>query len=99
VPEGAALFVHDPAGGRATWERVRTERMPAEPPRRAVGPWSAEQQAEELRQLAALGLRPSAAAVAASAATHSAADAAGADADPAGRLAAWLLEASGAGAA
>jgi len=97
VPQEAARFVHDPAAGRAPWDRVRIEHLPAEAPRRAVGAWSAEQQAEELRQLEALATRPSSVAMATAMETaeKSGAAAASEPADPAGRLAAWLLEASG----
>ena len=94
MPDGAASFVHDPAAGTALWDRTRVERTPAEPPRRAVGGWSPEQQTEELRQLAALATRPSSVAMATAAKSLPAAEAAATNADPAGRLAAWLLGAS-----
>ena len=98
VPADAAQFVHDPSRGRAPWDRVRIDALPAEPPRRAVGPWSPEQQAEELRQLEALATRPSSVAMAVAAQSPNGATTEE-PADPAGRLAAWLLEASAAPAA
>lgn len=96
VPEAAAAFVHDPRAGRAPWDRTHVDRAAADGPRRAVGTWSPEQQAEELRQLAALAFRPSAAAMSAAAAALPANERGAVGDDPAGRLAAWLLEASGA---
>jgi len=97
VPPDAAAFVHDPAAGAALWERMRVDRLPSDAVRMPFTAWSAEQQMEEVRQLAAMAMRPSEAAMAAAAAALPAADAA-ASADPAGRLAAWLLEAAGAAA-
>ena len=96
VEAGAAIFTHDPAAGRTTWERMKVDHVPKDPPRAAVGVFSAEQQAEELRQLAALATRPSTAAMAAGAAAAPAAERGAALADPVGSLAGWLLEASGA---
>lgn len=81
VPESAAAFVHDPAGGPAIADRLTVERMPAEPPRARLGGQSAFQQAEDLRQLETLAAgRPAVTAAAA-----------GQSAQPADRLAAWLL--------
>jgi len=89
VPDRAAHFVHDPSAGKAVWERLTVVRSPADGFRRAVGPYSVEQQAEEMRQLAALATKP-----AAPAAAVAAAPAPAAPADPVDRLAAWLLAAS-----
>ena len=93
VPDGAALFTHDPRGGNAPWQRLSVARVPAEAGRRTVGPWTAEQQAEEMRQLAALALEPPVTIVAAAPVAEAAAPAE--PVDPAGRLAAWLLDAAG----
>ncbi len=83
LPEGGARFVHDPAGGPSSWQRLRVEHLP-EPPRRRLGARTAEQQAEDLRHLAALAERPPAAAAAPSGN--------GSGVDPVDRLAGWLLQ-------
>jgi len=57
VPEGAARFIHDPSGGDQSWSRLAVEFAP-ETPRAAVGGYSVSQQAEDLEQLAALALKP-----------------------------------------
>jgi len=57
VPEQAARFCHDPSAGKESWQRLRDVVLP-EPPRRALGGISAWQQAEDLRQLAALARTP-----------------------------------------
>lgn len=91
VPEGAALFVHDPAAGKAPHERVTVLRAPSTAARSAVGGLSPSQQLEEVRQLVALAQRPAAPAVTAAVA---AATPAAQPADPVDRLAAWLLAAT-----
>ena len=85
VPDGAARFVHDPARGESPWQRISIEILPDEPPRRAIGPWSPRQQAEELAQLRALAARPVLAVGAAEASAPAAES-------PADRLASWLLQ-------
>jgi hypothetical protein len=84
VPSSAADFIHDPLGGGESWQRIRIRHTP-KPPRGRVGGFSAEQQAEELRQLSALVRQPAAAPAGAGAAPE-------APPDPADRLAAWLLK-------
>jgi hypothetical protein len=86
VPEGAAIFVHDPAGGADLRDRLEVTHLPAEDPTAAVGRISATQQAEDLRQLRTLAKRPAAP----PAAAPGTAGPAGA-ADPVDKLAAWLL--------
>lgn len=86
VPESAARFVHDPAAGAQSWERITITHVPDQVPRRTVGGLSATQQAEELELLRSLAARP---AGAGPSAAERAGD--GAPADPADRLAAWLL--------
>jgi hypothetical protein len=81
VPEDAARFVHDPAAD----PRLSLSFMP-EGRRRPMGGLSVAQQAEELRLLAVLGAAPTAVASAATTTTPGASAA-----DPADRLAAWLL--------
>jgi hypothetical protein len=99
VPEGAALFAHEP---RTDGEPIRLEiaYLPEEEPRRRLGSLSVFQQREELRQLAAMKARstsPSAAATPGAGAPSAAGpvEPTAAAASPADervdRLAAWLL--------
>lgn len=93
VPDTAARFIHDPAGGAVLEQRLSIEYVPAEAQRGRIGGLSAFQQCEELRQLEALA----AACVAARAAlVESASVNAGGALDPADQLAAWLLRQAGA---
>jgi hypothetical protein len=89
VPEPAARFTHDPAGGAAVWERLTIAFVPEREPRVSVGGISAAQQIEELRQLRMLAARPASPAAVVGAPSGGAEAAAGAD--PAGQLAAWLM--------
>lgn len=86
VPESAARFVHDPAAGAASWERITITHVPDKVPRRTVGGFSAAQQAEELELLRSLAVRPAGAEAPAAAPAGAAATA-----EPADKLAAWLL--------
>jgi hypothetical protein len=86
VPDCAVQFVHDPAAGAASWERLQILSVPERPPRRPVAGLSVAQQVEEMDLLQSLVARPAAVAAAASPA-----GAAAAAADPADRLATWLL--------
>ena len=86
VPASSARFVHDPAGGSETWHRLTLQHLP-EAPRTAVGGLSPAQQAEDLRQLAALSTAPKA-----SPPAEMPAGAAPPTADPVDHLAAWLLQ-------
>lgn len=95
VPETAARFLHQPARGAGP-ARLQVEHLPDELPRVALGGLTAFQQKEELRQLSFLAdparlTAPGAngTEVAASAGSATAAPTA---ADPAGQLAAWLLQ-------
>jgi hypothetical protein len=97
VPETAARFIHEPVRDEKP-ARLRVERVPEDPPRVALGGLTAFQQEEELRQLASLAERGPVAA-AANGTADLAAIGAGAggstgptNADPAGALAAWLLQ-------
>jgi hypothetical protein len=54
MPEGSAKFVHMPGEDRALNERLTVGHLPENEPKRALGGISAFQQAEELKQLAAL---------------------------------------------
>jgi hypothetical protein len=57
VPEGSALFLHDPSAGREPWQRISVW-GDAQPPVRAMGGTSAWHMAEDLRQLSALATAP-----------------------------------------
>lgn len=89
VPASAARFEHHPAGGGEAWRRLTLHYVPT-PPRTAAGGLSAAQQAEDLRQLAALAasppVLPEREAPAFAAAPPPPAG------DPVDRLAAWLLQ-------
>jgi len=85
--ESAARFTHDPARGATPWERITVQFLPERDPRASVGGTSGAQQAEELRQLRQLAARPEAQAAPAVPGPSPAATAA----DPADKLAAWLL--------
>ena len=88
VPDSAARFVHDPAGGKGAWQRLAVSFRP-EPPRRALGMWSAAQQREELLALESLSMPPALGDASIESLTGNR------DGDPVDRLASWLLTASG----
>jgi len=81
LPEGAACFVHDPAGGPALAKRLQVTHLPSDPPQKALGGISATQQAEDLQQLTTL----------AAAAGVSAGPPATVPDNPVDKLAAWLI--------
>ena len=82
VPESAARFVHDPAGGDTSVKRLKISNLPEDKRRKPLGGVSVAQQAEEMRQLTALGRAPEAAVEV---------EEAEAPVNPADKLAAWLL--------
>jgi len=86
LPESAARFLHDPAGPTLA-DRLTVGHLPDAEPRKSLSGISAGQQAEDLRQLTALSQ-----VVTGAPATTAPASAAAAAADPAGKLAAWLLD-------
>lgn len=89
MPEGSAVFMHDPLAGREPWQRITVQHLP-EAPKRAIRGLSAFQMGEDLRLLADAARTPFAVPTAAGA---------GAPAVGAGeavdRLASWLLAQSG----
>lgn len=91
VGGNAALFVHDPSRRGRSWERLQVERVPEGEPRRPCGSVSRTQQAEQIRHLAEMAMPPPAPPVAAAAPASAGQAAAPTPADPADRLAAWLL--------
>jgi len=86
VPDGAALFTHDPRRGEHTWQRFCVTAMPRAP-RRALGGMSPFQQKEDLALLAELSSEP----------TFPAPEKGAEDAlpDPTDQLASWLLGQAG----
>lgn len=101
VPDAAARFIHDPAGGSRIADRFTLQSMPAEKPRRAIGRYSAWQQEEQLATLAALAAAARAESNAAagdameSTVAVAAAAAAGGGAQAVDTLAGWLLTQAG----
>jgi hypothetical protein len=91
VPEGAAVFMHDPAGGREPWQRLTVQHLP-DAPKRAIGGQSVWQMTQDLRVLASLATTPFAVPTPTG---KEAARAVGAD-DAAERIAAWLVAQSSA---
>ena len=86
VPDGAAVFMHDPAAGKEPWQRMTVRHIPA-PPKKPVGGQSAWQMAEDLRIVTGLATTPF---TVPTAAGSSASPAVGAT-DATDRIAAWLL--------
>jgi hypothetical protein len=89
MPEGAAVFCHDPTAGREPWQRL-TVRTVGELPRHPIGGISVWQMAEDRTLLGDLARTPFTIPVSGGAATP----AVGAD-DAVDRIAAWLLGQSG----
>lgn len=90
VPEGAAVFTHDPAGGKDSWQRMTVKHIPAAP-KRALGGQSAWQMGEDLRVIADLAATPF---IVPAAGNGAAAPAVGA-ADATEKIAAWLIGQAG----
>lgn len=84
VPNSAAQFIHDPSAGRALSDRVQVSFLPDVSPRKTLAGLSPAQQADQIAQLTVLSTSASDVAV-------GVADAAAVPADPAEKLAAWLL--------
>lgn len=91
---GAARFIHRPEAGASPAARTSLEDLPAEEGVRPVGTISRAQQLEELRQLAALA-RTAGDGASENGSGPDAAAAAEKEAEPADRLAGWLLRQSG----
>jgi hypothetical protein len=89
MPEGAAVFTHDPNAGREPWQRLGVQTL-GEPAKRSVGAMSPWQMAEDQRMLADLARTPFAIPVSGGPATP----AVGAD-EAVDRIASWLLGQSG----
>ncbi|MDE3052503.1 MAG: hypothetical protein KGL38_05035 [Gemmatimonadota bacterium] len=89
MPQGSAVFLHDPLAGREPWQRITVQHLP-EAPRRAIRGLSAFQMSEELRLLSDAARTPFAVPTAAGAG----APAVGAS-EAVDRLASWLLTQSG----
>jgi hypothetical protein len=83
MPEGSAEFIHDPAAGEGLAARLSVTVSPSGSGLHRVGPFTAEQQRDELQHLSTLA--------AAQASASPAEDGGGSADDPVGKLAAWLL--------
>lgn len=90
VPEGAAVFMHDPAAGKEPWRRITVKHIPAAP-KKAIGGQSAWQMAEDLRVVADLATTPFSVPVSGGGAAVPAVGAA----DATDKIAAWLLGQAG----
>lgn len=90
VPDGAAVFLHDPGIGSESWQRLTVTHLPAAPAK-AIGGFSAWQMGQDLKMLADLARTPFAVP---GAPGVKAAPAMGAG-DAVDRLAGWLLDSSG----
>jgi hypothetical protein len=90
VPEGAAVFMHDPSGGSDAWRRMTVKHIPAAP-KRAIGALSAWQMGEDLRVITDLATTP----FSVPAAGNGVATPAVGAADAADKIAAWLLDQAG----
>jgi hypothetical protein len=91
VNESAARFVHDPTNGSQLSARMSVDFVPDDDPRVARGPISAFRQAEDLGHLRALVAMSETGAMAPAAAVGGT-NGDEAPAEPADRLAAWLLQ-------
>jgi len=89
LPQGAAVFMHDPLGGREPWQRITVHHLP-DAPKRAIGGLSAFQMGQDLSLLADLARTPFAVPAAGGAGTP----AVGAS-DAVDRIASWLITQSG----
>lgn len=90
VNDSAARFVHDPTKGSTLADRLSADYVPEDDPRVARGAISAFRQAEDLGHLRALVAMSEFRAIAPTAAVAGA-NGDEAAAEPADRLAAWLL--------
>ena len=90
VPEGAALFVHDPDGGKDPWQRMTVTFTPAAP-KKSVGGQSLWQMKEDLQVIAELAATP----FNVPAVGNGAAAPASGAADAAEKIAAWLVGQAG----
>ncbi len=85
MPQGAAVFMHDPLGGREPWQRITVHHL-SDAPKRAIGGLSAFQMGQDVSLLADLARTPFAVPAAGGAGTP----AVGAS-DAVDRIASWLL--------
>ena len=90
VPEGAAVFMHDPAGGKDPWQRMTVNFSPATP-KKSIGGQSIWQMSEDLQVIGELAATPFSVPAVGSGV---AAPAVGAT-DAAEKIAAWLIGQAG----
>lgn len=57
MPEGAAVFMHDPTASKEPWQRMTVRHLP-DPPKKAVGGQSAWQMTQDLRVVSDLAATP-----------------------------------------
>jgi len=86
-----ARFIHDPRRGGAVWQRLQVSNIPSSIPRKPIGTRSAWQQRDDLAHLESLAKQPLPLAPLIQDGSPAVA---GSNADPAERLAAWLLDQS-----
>jgi len=84
-----ARFIHDPRRGVAVWQRLQVSNIPSAIPRKSLGSRSGWQQRDDLAHLESLSKQPLPLAPLIDEMTPAAARS---NADPAERLAAWLLD-------
>ena len=90
MPEGAAVFMHEPTAGREPWQRMTVRHLPP-PPTRALGGLSTWHMGEDLKMLADLARTP----FAVPGANGGAGAPAMGSTDAVDRIAHWLLDTSG----
>lgn len=93
--DAAARFLHDPAAGDGLADRLSVGHLPAEADLRPVGTVTRHQQSEELAQLQAMAAASGPAAAGQNGGPPEAEETAVEEAEPADRLAGWLLRQSG----
>lgn len=90
MPPGSAAFLHDPAAGDETWQRLTVASLPGAAPSQALGGMSAWQMGQDLKLLAEMARTP----FAVPTGQGKASPAIGAG-DAVDRLAHWLLDSTG----
>jgi len=90
LPEGAAVFAHDPVAGRDAWQRMTVRHLPAAA-KASIGGQSAWQIGQDLRLISDLAATPF---IVPAVGSSAAAPAVGAT-DAADKIAAWLLGQAG----
>lgn len=58
MPDGCAVFAHDPAGGKEAWQRLSLGALPTDAPKKAIGGTSVWQMGQDLTLLAEMARTP-----------------------------------------